>query len=275
MNPYKIDGPAVVSFSGGRTSGFMLAKIVEAHGGKLPSDILPLFCNTGLEHPKTYEFVEKVSKHIAPVTWLEYRRKEDGPDVAVVDENTYSKNGEPFEALIRACNYVPNPVTRKCTVELKIRTNIRYCRSLGWDEWTNCVGLRADEPRRVAKMKGDAKSEQVCMPIAEAGHTVKDVLEFWKSMPFDLELPNNDNAFGNCTLCFLKSKARLQKVLRKEPEHAEWWIRMESLGLSSKPSGARFRNDRPSYAAMLEIAKTQSVMFDDTEEDTISCACTE
>lgn len=275
MNPYKIEGPAVISFSGGRTSGFMLAKIVEAHGGSLPENILPIFCNTGLEHPKTYEFITKVSQNIARVTWLEYTRLESGPGVRVVDENCYSRNGEPFEQLIRACNYLPNPVTRKCTVELKIRTLTRYMSDQNIDTWNNCVGLRADEPRRVAKMRGDNKSENVVMPIAEAGHTLQDVLEFWRQMPFDLELPNNDSAFGNCTLCFLKSKARLQRVLRAEPHNAEWWIRMEALGLSSKPSGARFRNDRPQYSSLLEIAKTQSVMFDESEEDAISCACTD
>jgi len=275
MNPYKINGPAVISFSGGRTSGFMLAKIVEAHGGKLPDDVVPVFCNTGLEHPKTYEFVLAVSRNIAPITYLEYARLDGKHSYRVVDDASCSRNGEPFEALIKASNYLPNPVTRKCTVELKIRTNTRYMASKELDSWTNCVGLRADEPRRVAKMRGDNKSDNVAMPIAEAGHTLQDVLAFWKQMPFDLELPNNDTAFGNCTLCFLKSKARLQRVMRAEPHLADWWIRMEALGLSSKPSGAKFRNDRPSYAGMLEISKTQSVMFDADEEDAISCACTE
>lgn len=72
MNPYLVEGPAVISFSGGRTSGYMLAKIVEAHGGKLPADVLPIFANTGKEHEKTLEFVQACSERIAPVTWIEY-----------------------------------------------------------------------------------------------------------------------------------------------------------------------------------------------------------
>ena len=35
-NPYRVPRPAVISFSGGRTSGFMLKKIVDAYGGRLP-----------------------------------------------------------------------------------------------------------------------------------------------------------------------------------------------------------------------------------------------
>lgn len=45
-NPYLIHGPAILSISGGRTSGFMLRQIIDAHGGKLPADVVPVFCNT-------------------------------------------------------------------------------------------------------------------------------------------------------------------------------------------------------------------------------------
>ena len=34
-NPYLIQGPAQISFSGGRSSAMMLCKIVEAHGGRV------------------------------------------------------------------------------------------------------------------------------------------------------------------------------------------------------------------------------------------------
>ncbi len=35
MNPYLITGPAQIGISGGRTSGHMVYKILEAHGGTL------------------------------------------------------------------------------------------------------------------------------------------------------------------------------------------------------------------------------------------------
>ena len=40
-HPYKIDGPAIISFSGGRTSGFMLRQIIDAHGGSIHAENLP------------------------------------------------------------------------------------------------------------------------------------------------------------------------------------------------------------------------------------------
>lgn len=274
MNPYRIDGPAILSVSGGRTSGFMLAKIVEAHGGTLPEDVRPVFCNTGLEHAATYEFLRQLGERVAPITWLEYRHTAGAHTFEPVTFDTASRKGEPFEALIRRTGMLPNPVVRKCTADLKIRTAHRYVKSLGWTSYTDCIGLRADEQRRLAKVRSDNAMREVSCPIARAGHHLADVLAFWRAQPFDLELPGNDNAFGNCTGCFLKSRARLQRVFRAEPEQADWWIRMEAMALSSKPSGARFRNDRQSYAAQLEIARTQSVMFDE-EEDALPCACTE
>lgn len=271
--PYRIDGPALIQFSGGRSSGFMLRKILDAHGGALPEDVRVSFCNTGLEHAATYAFIARVEREWGvPVHWLEYQY-DGGHRFAEVRPESAGRNGEPFETLIRASSYLPNPVTRKCTAELKIRTAKRYAQSLGWPEWSSIVGLRADEPRRVARMRGDIKAEHVVMPMAAAGHTREHVLAFWRAHPFDLELPGDDAALGNCVGCFLKSKARLQRAMRREPEHFEWWTRMESLRLSQSPSAFTFRSDRPSYEAMLRVAKTQGVMFD--EEESLPCMCTD
>ena len=51
-NPYRVPRPAVISFSGGRTSSYMLKKIVDAYGGRLPSDIAVVYVNTGMERPE-------------------------------------------------------------------------------------------------------------------------------------------------------------------------------------------------------------------------------
>ena len=58
---YKIQGPAIISFSGGRTSGYMLYHILEAYDGKLPDDVVVAFANTGKERSETLDFVNDCS----------------------------------------------------------------------------------------------------------------------------------------------------------------------------------------------------------------------
>jgi len=279
-NPYKISGPALLSISGGRTSGFMLRQIIDAHGGSLPPDVVPVFTNTGREHEATLQFLKELGERWTPIVWLEYRYRPDASPIHDYDVVTYctaSRNGEPFEQLITAKNVLPNPVMRLCTSELKIRTGNRYAkRTLGWSEWDRAVGLRADESRRVAKMKGDIAAECVVLPMAQAGHTLKDVMEFWATQPFDLQLPGDNPAFGNCDLCFLKKRAKLENVMRTSPEKAEWWAQQEERGLADGSSGGRFRNDRPTYRQMLTQLSVQGRLLDDAiEDDTLPCACTD
>jgi 3'-phosphoadenosine 5'-phosphosulfate sulfotransferase (PAPS reductase)/FAD synthetase len=174
-DPFKIAGPAVISFSGGRTSGYMVRRILDAHGGKLPANVLVKFTNTGKERPQTLDFVDRCSREWdVPIVWLEYRY-DNGPQFAVVDYASASRNGEPFEAAITSrggdSGFLPNPRVRYCTIELKILTTIRWLVSLSWTEWTNAIGFRADEPLRVAKLNAAIRDdrEECVAPCAEAG----------------------------------------------------------------------------------------------------------
>lgn len=180
MSPYRLRGKTVLSFSGGRTSAYMLRQVLD-HNEDL-SDLLVLFANTGKEHPATLEFVRECTERWAvPITWLEYRDDEQG--FAVVDFDTCSRNGEPFEAVIRKRKYLPNPVTRFCTVELKIRTMHRYLKHIGWTnedgEWDQMVGIRADEQRRVSKIRKRGTSTETprstcsCRWLMQASQSIR------------------------------------------------------------------------------------------------------
>lgn len=288
FDPFKIDGPTCISFSGGRTSAYMLWRVLQSNGG-LPADAVVCFANTGKEDEATLRFVRDCGQHWGvSIVWLEYRQAEEASDRwRVVDFDTASRNGEPFEAVIRQRNYLPNPVTRFCTSELKIRVMHKWLRAnwqaLGWadtgHEWDQMIGIRADEHRRVAKIRARGKStetvkETMLMPLADAGVTLADIDAFWSSQPFRLELPtvNGRTLAGNCDLCFLKAANQVQTLIAQKPERAIWWARMEALALASKPSGAVFRSDRPTYAQMLENTK-QQMDFIGHDEEAIACFC--
>jgi len=280
-DPFRIEGPACISFSGGRSSGYMLWRILQAHGGTLPKNVVVMFANTGKEMPETLVFVDKCSKRWSvPVTWVEYRNAEKPSDRwRVVTFETASRNGEPFASSIGAKSFLPNPVMRFCTSELKVKAMHRYLIAThGWEEWVSVIGIRADEPRRVARISApDKDRDERVAPLAMAGVTVHDVGAFWASQVFDLGLPNMNGKtmHGNCDLCFLKGADQILSLIREKPERAIWWMEQEKrlIGKSRTPASATFRSDRPSYAAMHRYATEQYEMFAFDDEPIQDCMC--
>lgn len=278
INPYFIKGPALVSFSGGRSSGYMLYQILKAHDFKLPKDVVVSFQNTGKEMPETLDFVEECSKQWnVPIKWLEYFYDEDEKkhSFSIVTYVSASRNGEPFETLINKKQYLPNPVTRFCTYELKVKTAERYCRAIGWDYWDMVVGLRGDEQRRATKMLNRHQDRwETLLPMYQAGVTKSDVSAFWKNQPFDLTLPNFNGVtlLGNCDLCFLKGTKQVMSIISDKPELSDWWIKQESKPFNTIGNGHRFRSDRPSYEELKIIARDQLDLFAD---DAQPCFCTD
>lgn len=217
-------GLVQISFSGGRTSAYMLHQIMEANGG-LRDGVEVVFTNTGREFPETLDFVAEVGQRWGvAITWVEYRRSI--PGFTVVGRQGASENGEPFDALIDAKQYLPNVTQRFCTQELKIRPAAKYLKAKGWQHWTSCIGIRADEMHRLPDPSKPRKERWTRWhPLADAGVTRRDVAEFWRAQAFDLCLPNIDGrtAKGNCDGCFLKAEKSRAMLARDFPERAAWW----------------------------------------------------
>lgn len=274
-NKYFLKDPSVISFSGGRTSGFMLAKVLEAHEGILPDFVKVVFCNTGLEHPKTLDFVQRCGDEWKiEIAWLEYTGKH-GARYKVTNYKEAARNGEPFGTLIDERQYLPNPIARFCTVELKIRLLDRYMKDAYgplFHKHDQLIGLRYDEPRRVANIKKNTRRNPASTPMFDARHTLPDVMSFWRKQPFDLGIPQHQ---GNCQGCFLKSRYRLDLVAKETPEALDWWIAQESKIIGSAVAkNHTFRKDRPRYENIIKQSKMQLPMFPDFD-DTVSCHCTD
>jgi len=278
-DPFKIDGPTCISFSGGRTSAYMLWRVLQSNGG-LPEEAKVLFCNTGKEEEATLEFVRNCGQRWnIEITWLEYDNT--NPQKWVwTDFEGCARAGEPFESVIaQRGGVLPNRMARYCSSELKTRTMHRYLRWCGWSEWDTFIGIRADEPRRVAKFRAnpspETKAEDVQMPLATLGVGAHDVAEFWRAQPFDLALPNNNGKtmHGNCDLCFLKPAAQVMSLIAEQPNRSTWWAAQELRAeLTTTGSACRFRDDRPSYAQMLALTQSQRDAFGH-EEEAIACFC--
>lgn len=259
MDPFKIDGPATISFSGGRTSAYMLWRIVQAHGGKLPGDVHVVFANTGKEVEKTLRFVHECgARWGVPIVWVEWR---DGkPGFEIVGYNSASRKGEPFEALIRKKKRLPNAFERWCTAFLKVKTMHAYLKSIEMEvgSFAEVIGLRHDEGHRI--LQGEARAindgRSVVYPLASAKVVKADVMAFWASQDFDLGLKPWE---GNCNLCFLKGKKIKKRILREQPEAGPWWRDLETeFGFFDK---------RDTIAELMEEIRRSPDMFDDYLED--------
>lgn len=275
-NPYFITGPALISFSGGRTSAYMLYQILQAHGGALPDDVVVAFANTGKEREETLRFVHECgTRWNVPIRWVEWRDTEAGFEE--VGYNSASRNGEPFDVLIDKKQRLPNGQERWCTEFLKVRPIFALMRALGHGEpgnYREAIGLRHDEGHRI--LKGLARAEKdkrlVTYPLSKGRVTKRDVRAFWfgsedgryetgtKPQGFDLELPD---LWGNCDFCFAMGVEVRRERARRSPGVPLWWRAAEERtggAFSKRESVADIQREATLRRSNLDL-------FDDDMDD--------
>ena len=252
-------GNVQISFSGGRTSAFMLHQILEANNG-LPDRAKVIFTNTGREMDQTLDFVQECSdRWNIDIIWLEYDVVDNKICYKEVNHNSASRNGEPFVKLLKKKKYMPSPMARFCTTELKMFTIKRYITNpldTGWRQWTQAVGIRADESHRTKKSSKDKWS--YWYPLVNNFVTKSIVSDFWKSQAFDLMLPNYNGKTpsGNCDFCFLKSEDSTAYMIRNHADRIDWWTNIE------KEMGFPFRLDRDLVKFKKFLDNQQDWVFD-------------
>jgi hypothetical protein len=262
-NPFLVPGPAALSFSGGRTSAYMLRRVLDAYDGVLPADVVPIFANTGKEREETLRFIHECeTRWNVKVRWIEWRS--DRPGFEEVGYNSASRDGEPFAALIAKKKITPNWQMRFCTQYLKVQAMTDFIASLGWAPgYREIIGLRHDEGHRIFKMlERNEKFGRVCVaPLAKAKVIERNVLDFWHMQPFDLGLEPGE---GNCDLCFLKGRGLRKELIRRRPRSADWWSEQER-------SVNGFFDRRDSYAGLQSEVHKSPDLFDLGAEHDVEC----
>lgn len=231
-----------ISFSGGETSGYMLWWLLQ-HKSHL-YDIKVVFANTGNENEETLEFVQKCSEYFkVDIVWVEavprwaiiFNGKKivtenfkqfqllrkwqikrgikpvfpsEGTHFKIVDFETASRRGEPFEKVIQRYG-IPNKVYLHCTRELKLNPMTKYMRSIGWKkgDYYTAIGIREDEIDRVDAKR---KEKMLLYPLVSDQPMTKPKINFWWSQqPFRLMLKGYQ---GNCKDCHKKSHNKLMTM---------------------------------------------------------------
>lgn len=233
----KIDGKEVlfISFSGGRTSAYMVDMLLKKYSHKY--HLVITFANTGQEDDETIEFVNKCDKRWGgAVVWLEAvvnPEKGKGTRYKVVTYETCTRRHQigpetPFAQVIAKYG-LPGPATPQiCTRELKGAVMGSYRRDFEKREKGKCwnaIGIRIDETKRCLPQ---AKREKfrVIYPLVDFFPTTKPmVLDYWEKQEFDLGIPEH---LGNCVTCWKKSKKKHIMIMNEHPEYYDFYRVMEA-----------------------------------------------
>lgn len=204
-------------------------------------EIVVVFANTGEEWEQTLEFVRDCDRYFNFNTvWIEavqFHNQRKSSGFKVVDFETASRNGEPFEDAIKKYG-IPNQKFKDCTRNLKTNAINSYAESIGWKlgSFDLAIGIRVDEIDRVSMA---ARQRRIVYPLIKPWPMTKpQINHWWSKQPFRLRLKGYQ---GNCKWCWKKSLRKHLTIIQETPEVFDFPMRMEEkYGLV----GPEFRHER-------------------------------
>lgn len=215
----------LISFSGGRTSAYMLWWLMNEWTDRDNWEIKVVFANTGKEHPNTLYFIDECEiRWGIEIIWVEAVHSNEGKGWSVshkvVNSWTASIHGQPFEDMISKLG-IPSTNAPFCSDQLKRKAIESYLKSIGWKDYYKAIGIRVDEIDRV---NPNWITKQIIYPLINQNPTNKKmVFDWWKEHLFDLEIPAD---LGNCDACWKKDIKRLTRIAKKHPKTFDWWQEM-------------------------------------------------
>mgnify|MGYP006921391819 CR=1 FL=1 len=221
----------LISFSGGRTSAYMLWWLLNVWEDRDNWEMIIVFANTGKEHAETLLFVHRIAwKWNINIIWVEAKHKDENgvPYSAkgwavkhkIVDYFTASRKGEPFEEMISLLG-IPSTNAPFCSKQLKKFAIESYLKSIGWSDYHTAIGIRIDEVDRVNETW---KDNNLMYPLIQHNPSTKQVVVIWWSkQEFDLNVPEG---LGNCDNCWKKDIGTLTNNVKRYPKTFDWWQEM-------------------------------------------------
>jgi hypothetical protein len=248
----------LISFSGGKTSAYMMYWLLNEWKDRHLYDIIIVFANTGKENSETLVFVHKCSWiWNIPIIWVEAKHKDEngipfskkGWSVShkVVDYFNCSRNGEPFEEMISILG-IPSTNAPFCSKQLKKSAIESYLKSIGWKNYYKAIGLRCDEKSRM-----DAKyiENKILYPFINLIRKDKKMVnDWWANNEFNL---NIDIDLGNCDNCWKKDLPRLCRNAKNYPDTFNWWQNMVNLYGQMNPRNTKLKPPFNFYRGNLSV----------------------
>lgn len=253
----------LVSVSGGETSLFMAIWLWLHKQDEY--EMIFVFANTGQENEETLLFLKQCAEYFGiNIIWIEADVKEgkgNGTRFKVTDFENASRNGEPFEAVIKKYG-IPNTSFLHCTRELKMNPIKAYAKSIwGKEKYYLAIGVRIDEFDR---MNANKDKLLIIYPLIakEMQPMTKPMINFWwKQQPFRLNLKGYQ---GNCITCYKKSDKKLFQIAKENPKSFDFFDRMEQQYGKGQQI---FRKNRTTKMLLEEAKKWKGTVKDDSENE--------
>ena len=253
----------LVSVSGGETSLFVAIWLWLHKQDEY--EMIFVFANTGQENEETLIFLKKCAEYFGiNIIWIEADVKEgkgNGTRFKLTDFENASRNGEPFEAVIKKYG-IPNTSFLHCTRELKMNPIKAYAKSIwGKEKYYLAIGIRIDEFDR---MNANKDKLRIIYPLIakEMQPMTKPMINFWwKQQPFRLELKGYQ---GNCITCYKKSDKKLFQIAKENPKAFDFFDRMEQLYGNGQQI---FRKNRTTKMLLEEAKNWNGIVKDDSENE--------
>ncbi|MEN3473425.1 phosphoadenosine phosphosulfate reductase family protein [Acinetobacter baumannii] len=239
----------VISFSGGRTSGYAVNLF------KNDPDAYFIFMDTGAEHPATYQFIKDIVKHwkinLVCLRVVVNPQMKKGVGYKIIPLDELKQDLEPWRDMLKKYGspYYDMPF---CTARMKTEPFEKYCNDVfGKNNYERWIGIRSDEPKRLPievleklglPIHKDAKKQKAGFRyLAEiSDFTKEDVLDWWEQQPFDLAITEH---LGNCVFCIKKHLNKVALAAKDEPEQAVKWIAVTE-GENVRSEGRKYNHHR-------------------------------
>ncbi|EDR2534718.1 prophage protein [Escherichia coli] len=249
----------VVSFSGGRTSAYLLWLMEQKR--QAGEDVHYVFMDTGAEHPKTYEFIRnivsnwKIDLHCLRVipnpemgkasSYEEIGVTDIGPDL-IPWKRMLNKYGHP---------YIGGAF---CTDRMKSVPFTKYCQEkFGKGNYITWLGIRTDEPNRLKRANGFRYLADI------SDFEKQDVLDWWSEQKFDLGIQEH---LGNCVFCIKKSMQKVALAAMDEPELADAFINILDTEIKTGKEPVMYRGNN--------TLKSLIALFSDISRDELASRMT-
>lgn len=246
----------IVAFSGGRTSAYMSWWLKKYMSDLY--DFVFVYANTGLEHEKTLEFINKCDKYFnLNLVWIEASINNGyNATYAQVCFNSAVRDNSLFKEMAAVYGLM-NGTFIHCTRELKNRPIRKYAVNLWGTDYRIALGIRHDEFHRVKNR------EDAIYPLATITKISKEeILEWWTKKPFDLEIEEH---YGNCIGCYKKSDKKLKMIADENPHYFKPMIELENAysfvkSITETEPRIIYRGHRTAYEVQNNISLPENLL---------------